>query len=173
MKIQQLNLQNEIINTFNNIYDAAEYIDKTYAYRKITLACENKIKTAYGYKWRYFKDEGSTTRNDISYIDENVVLFLSIGDGCIDKNGYLFILHCEKQKEYLEWKQQILMKNNISTNKIKFKKNNGKDSYFFSTKTYDFIKELRKILYPNNKKRIINKDILEKSITVAGVPAKK
>lgn len=168
MKIQQLNLKNEIINTFNNIYDASKFINKTYAYRKISLACENKIKTAYGYKWRYFRDEGSTTRNDINYIDDNIVLFMSIGDGYIDKNGYLFILHCERQKEYLEWKHQILIKNNIINSEIKFKNNNGKNSYCFKTKSYDFIKKIRKILYSNNKKNIINKDILNK-ITPLGL----
>lgn len=167
MKVQQLNLQNEIINTFNSVYEASIYIDRKYSYRKITLACNEKIKTAYGYKWCYIESEGSTTRNDMSYIDENIILFMTIGDGYINKKGYLVIQHCEKQKEYLEWKHQILMKNNISTSSIKYKKNNGKNSYFFYTKAYDFIKKIREVLYQNNKKKL-NKDILEK-ITPLGL----
>ena len=35
MRVQQLNLQNEIINTFNSVYEASIYIDRKYSYRKI------------------------------------------------------------------------------------------------------------------------------------------
>lgn len=167
MKIQQQDLKGNILNTFDSIYKASVFINKKFAYRKIYLACDKEIKTAYGYKWCYVEDEGSTTKNDMSYIDENIILYMSIGDGYINKHGFLVLQHCSKQKEYLEWKHEILIKNNIKVSDIKYKNNNNKDSYTFYTKTYSKVKDLRKELYPN-KKVISNKNILEK-LTPLGI----
>lgn len=87
----------------------------------------------------------------------NLILFMSIGDGYLDKQGYLFILHCEKQLKYLEWKKKLLEKNGFICSEIKYKKNNNFNAYKFKTHQYNFIKLYRKYIYKNNKKQITRK----------------
>jgi hypothetical protein len=40
----------------------------------------------------------------------DLVLAMSIGDGCITSSGYLSFIHGKNQKEYLEWKVWLLHK---------------------------------------------------------------
>lgn len=90
-----------------------------------------------------------------------LVLFMSIGDGCLNSNGYLSIRHCEAQKDYLEWKKN-LFKNSLLTTECYFVANNGYGGYEFRSKTYKFIKLYRRIFYNNGKKNIANRRLLDK-----------
>jgi len=90
-------------------------------------------------------------------------LFLSmiLGDGNLDKYGQLRVQHCEKQKDYLEWKAKLLRKSGIKTSEIKFLTSNGFPAYRFTTNVYKFTKLYRKILYRPVKK-IANRKQLNK-----------
>ena len=82
----------------------------------------------------------------------NLVLYMTFGDGYIQKNGgFLKIRHCIQQKEYLEWKHRLLKENGISVSDIYYMNNNGYGAYEFYTHSYDFIKTIRKYLYTPNK----------------------
>lgn len=84
---------------------------------------------------------------------------MAVGDGYISKNGNLSILHCSEQKEYLEWKYNLIKKYDYSPG-IKYKNNNGHDSYFFTTSVNKRLKFLRYILYTPNKhltKKLLSK----------------
>ena len=50
----------------------------------------------------------------------DLVLAMSIGDGCITSSGYLSFIHGKNQKEYLEWKVKQLKEAGIRNNGIKF-----------------------------------------------------
>lgn len=86
----------------------------------------------------------------------DLVLYMTFGDGTINKNsGYLAIRHCLKQKEYLEWKRDLLIKNGINCSEIYYVKNNGYGAYEFRTYSHEFIKQIRRYLY-TPKKNIAN-----------------
>ena len=63
---------------------------------------------------------------------KELVLYMLLGDGYIDRKN-LFILHSEKQKDYLEWKRNLLTANGINCNPIHYKNNNGFAAYYFLT----------------------------------------
>lgn len=91
---------------------------------------------------------------------KELVLYMLLGDGYIDRKN-LFILHSEKQKDYLEWKRNLLTANGINCNPIHYKNNNGFAAYYFLTKPYDFISLYRDILYIPSK-QIANRKFLNK-----------
>lgn len=92
----------------------------------------------------------------------NLVLYMAFGDGTLNKNsGYLAIRHSLAQKEYLEWKRDLLIKNGINTTDLYYVSNNGYGSYEMRTFSHEFIKQMRKYLY-NPKKNIANLKQLNK-----------
>lgn len=46
----------------------------------------------------------------ITKYERELLLFMALGDGHLDKRGVLSIVHCEKQKEYIEWKYNLIKK---------------------------------------------------------------
>ena len=52
-----------------------------------------------------------------SKFGRQLVLWMALGDGTLNANGYLSIRHSDKQKEYLQWKHDILKENGLSTSK--------------------------------------------------------
>lgn len=99
---------------------------------------------------------------------KEMLVGLTIGDGYIQKKDskeynytqYTIILkHCEKQKEYIEYKAKIL--ENIFGTEVKVHaiNNNGYPGYYCS-KSGKILKEIRELLYPNGKKHI-TKECLE------------
>lgn len=92
-------------------------------------------------------------------LGRNLVLWMALGDGTLNANGYLSIRHSIKQKEYLEWKRKILKENGIAVSEIYYVNNNGYGGYEFRTKSYDFIRVWRRRLYKPSKK-IYQKSIL-------------
>ena len=47
-----------------------------------------------------------------------ICLYTILGDGCLLKEGRFKLSHCEKQLDYLRWKQNLLNKYGIHTSKI-------------------------------------------------------
>lgn len=92
----------------------------------------------------------------------DLVLFMTLGDGTLNRqSGYLAIRHCDTQKDYIEWKRNLI-KSNIKTTEPYFVSNNGYGAWEIRTKSYKFIKTYRKFMYPNNVKNIANRRILDK-----------
>jgi hypothetical protein len=52
-EIIQLDFNNQIIKEWNSITDACLFLNKLKGAGAITLCCQGKYKTAYGYKWKY------------------------------------------------------------------------------------------------------------------------
>lgn len=44
---------NEIIRTFDSMYEASKYLEVPFAYNHIANVCNGKRKTAYGYRWKF------------------------------------------------------------------------------------------------------------------------
>lgn len=80
------------------------------------------------------------------------MIAMALGDGTVNINGYLSIRHCEKQEEYLQWKNNLLNKAGIATTGIYSVSNNGYGSYEMRTYNRKFLKLLRRILYTPKKK---------------------
>lgn len=85
-----------------------------------------------------------------------------LGDGSLLKEHHsrLSIGHCVKQKDYLDFKYEILkeygLETKISHYKYKDKRFQNKftEGYQTRSKTHSFFDEYREIFYPNNKKII-------------------
>ena len=90
--------------------------------------------------------------------ERNLLIAMTLGDGYIGKDGIFSCLHSSKQKEYIEWKHGLI--ESISK-PIVSKNNNGFDAYIFKSKALTFLKVLRRVLYPNNKKTL-NRKILNR-----------
>lgn len=86
----------------------------------------------------------------------NILIGLSIGDGYINKNGYLDIWHSPKQKDLVDYKYSLVKDYcNIIPYTRTFK--NGFQSYGFRTKNKTFLRLLRRVMYKDGKKKITRK----------------
>ena len=56
IKVTQLDLNNNIIKIWNSSREVERIFNKKYMQPNINHCCRNKIKTAYGFKWRYYRD---------------------------------------------------------------------------------------------------------------------
>lgn len=97
----------------------------------------------------------------------NLMIAMLLGDGSINSVNGFRMTHCEKQKEYLEWKVNQLKAAGV--------RNNGVQSYV-STKGYKvgetyyytrlfvtpFIKVLRRVFYKTKHKNIANRKMLNR-----------
>jgi len=97
----------------------------------------------------------------LSKQDRDLLIAMSIGDGHINSYGQLSINHCEKQEDYLRYKANLLKKilySDVRRSKI-YHKQCKKDivQFHLSSRRVKFLKVLRKVLYPNNKKTITRK----------------
>ena len=97
--------------------------------------------------------------------ERELLLFMALGDGHLDKKGTLSIVHCEKQKEYIEWKYNLIKKFTTKQG-VRYFINNTFPSYKFNTTTYNFLRLYRKILY--TPKKTISRKILNK-LTPLGI----
>lgn len=97
----------------------------------------------------------------------DLMLFMSLGDGHIDRCGAFTLIHCAKQKEYIEYKQKLLRSCGIKTSECELFDNSGYAGYRFRTKSYSFSKVLRRILY-KPKKNIANRKLLNR-LTALGL----
>lgn len=88
--------------------------------------------------------------------ERDLIVAMAIGDGHVDKNGTITVFHSEKQKDYVEYKFN-LVKNLCTTNQLVPKESNGTKQYGFRIRASKFTKTLRKVLYPNGTKTISRK----------------
>ena len=91
----------------------------------------------------------------------DLVVFMSLGDGNLSKGGYLRMRHCLKQRDYLNWKYDLLRKL-IRVTEPYYVSNNGYGAYEIRTYTNKFIKLYRNVIYKGNKKTVGNRKLLNK-----------
>lgn len=96
----------------------------------------------------------------------NLLIGLLIGDGTIGNNNVFKLSHCDKQKDYLEWKIKLLKNNGIKCNGLKSYTNTcgfntGATVYYTQLSIIPFIKVLRRVLYKSGK-IIANRKILNR-----------
>jgi len=91
-----------------------------------------------------------------------------LGDGCIQKSGgnftsgsnYVFQMgHCEKQREYLLWKRDII--DQVGSVKTSIRDYEKTNSVYLRTNARKYFTKLEKVFYIDRKKTI-NKKILTK-----------
>jgi len=85
-----------------------------------------------------------------------------LGDGHLAKLGTmarLFVIHCEKQKDYLLWKYELL-KNIISSSGLRFDSNAKYPHWEFVTICHPELLTLHKLFY-RDKLKIISKELIE------------
>ena len=86
------------------------------------------------------------------------LLAVALGDGYISSNGTLKITHCEKQKEYLEYKA------NLFNAKTHHRNNNGYSAYYFDKgvfNNHDQGREVIKKLYGVYGHKYLTKEIVD------------
>ena len=94
----------------------------------------------------------------------NLLIALAIGDGTICSNNVMKLSHSIEQEEYLKWKINLLNKNGLKNNGIKYYisksgYNLGKKVCYTQLSIIPFIKLLRKIMYKpvKNYTKLINR----------------
>ena len=123
--------------------------------------------------------EGSTTKSSyklkhtfivmkskITKTSRNLLIGLLLGDGTISNNYVFKLAHCEAQKDYLEWKINLLKETGIRNNGIKsYIKtrgyNTGVPVYYTQLNIIPFVKVLRRVVY-KEKKIIGNRKLLNR-----------
>ena len=96
-------------------------------------------------------------KTKITKESRNLLIALLLGDGTISNNNVFKLSHCEKQRDYLEWKIEQLknagLRNNGLKEYISVKGYNiGKKVYYTQLNIIPFIKVLRRVFYKPYKK---------------------
>ena len=96
----------------------------------------------------------------------NLLIALLLGDGTISNNFVFKIAHCDKQKDYLEWKIRQLKDSGIRNNGIKsYIKTKGFNAgvpvFYTQLNIVPFIKVLKRVVY-KDKKVIGNRKLLNR-----------
>lgn len=91
----------------------------------------------------------------LSEIQQQIILGCILGDGYMRKktNAHLQVTHSYKQKEYVDWKYQML-KNIVITPPTVYRGNANRLGYRFFTRSLPDITKLHDMFYFNKVKRI-------------------
>ena len=92
----------------------------------------------------------------------NAILSVILGDGYLNKRGWARMLHCSKQKDYLEWKISYLRGVGVKCNDSVYRNNNSFGAYQTYINTTAWGKLLHKIVYKNGTKDIYNRKLLNR-----------
>ena len=98
------------------------------------------------------------TAGSLTQLQKSFIVGTLLGDGYIRqvkgrKNAFLEVNHSITQKEYVEWKYQILK--NLTRSGPKFRKGNGnRIAYRFFTKQHPEFTKIMDLFYKDKKKRI-------------------
>lgn len=129
------------------------YIDEQMTMKEIANLY-NVDRTTIGNKLKEYDIKYKDNIN-LSLIQKELIVGSLLGDASIvsrNKNSYFRVSHCEKQKDYIIWKKEIL--NNLvnSINKYIDKRGNS-IMYSFNTKSSEVFNEYNNLFY-KDKKRI-------------------
>lgn len=95
-------------------------------------------------------------KTKINKDSRNLLIAMLLGDGTICKNYVYKLAHCEKQKDYLQWKINLLNQRGLRNNGVKsYIKTAGYNLgvlvYYTQLNTLPFIKVLRRVFYKEHK----------------------
>lgn len=111
-------------------------------------------------------------KTDFNDIQKQLLIGSVLGDGCLripkhGKNASFSERHCEKQREYLEWKKELLMP--FVPRKLDIEKGGNhvisgikcvtQDSYRFQTIAHPYLTALWKFFYRGNGNKILPEEI--------------
>ena len=146
----------KIVNHFNNGKVDGKFMtiftDKPQADGKSYIACtpNHQILTPDGYRSAGDLKVGDKIVQGLydrpfTQVQKDILIGSLLGDGSLRKgnreDSYIFrISHCEKQKEYLEWKSQFF-EGKLVRNKKGFYQFDGRSSFLYSDFYKDFYKE--------------------------------
>lgn len=114
------------------------------------------LRRKYKIKTKFSDKKSSNNELFLTQEQKEIILGIILGDGYINKQGNLKVSHSKKQFAYIYW-----LHHKLSPLTFSLKENIKTNSFSFTTKSLDFLKQLRKELYVNGKKKITKK-ILEK-----------
>lgn len=141
-----------LIDDYNNMMKYKDILKKY----SIVDSVFYRILRRFGIKLRGY---GYNAKNKIphikkNYINQQILYGSLLGDGHINKSYHKYEeSHCFKQRGYIIWKNKYLC---IRT------KHNAINKYdVYSSRNDQWIKELRKLFYPNGKK-VVTREILDK-----------
>lgn len=91
-------------------------------------------------------------KTKITKNSRNLLISMLLGDGTILSNNVFKLAHCERQKDYLEWKIKQLNESGIrNTGLLTYTScsgyNAGKKVYYVRINTIPFVKVLRRVFY--------------------------
>jgi len=139
------------------------YIDKKLTAYEIAEVLQVNRTTVVRYLKKYNIDINPKQRKyeiikKIAFTQEqrDFLIGTLLGDGCVHQKGksyYLYISHCEKQKDLVLWKKAILGNLVNVVNKIIDKRGNS-IMYSFATVVHNNFNFFYKLFYENNKKVI-------------------
>ncbi len=110
------------------------------------------------------------TVGSLTSYQKSVIIGTLLGDGYIRtipgrRNAFLEINHSFSQREYVDWKYNVLK--TITTSSPKPRKGNGaRIAYRFFTKQHQYLSHLQNLFYVNGKK-IVPEDILLNPLILA------
>lgn len=99
---------------------------------------------------------------EFTELQKQVIIGSLLGDGSLHKpkngvNYHFSVAHCAKQKEYLEYKRQLLYPFSSEIDiysRLDKRYNHIYTSHRFSTKSHPYLTELEKLFYTNRVKKI-------------------
>jgi hypothetical protein len=91
----------------------------------------------------------------LSDIQKQIILGSLLGDGSINKNNVFLITQSDAQKEYLDWKKELLG-NIIMAEPTMYQRKSGHIQWHIHSIRHPEIIDIRKEVYPNGIKRLSN-----------------
>ena len=92
----------------------------------------------------------------------NALISIILGDGYLNKDGSMGIVHCERQKDFLEWKIRYLKSLDIKCGELKLFNNGGFPAYKVYINVTRWGKLLRRIIHKDGYKNIFNRKLLNR-----------
>ena len=85
---------------------------------------------------------------------DSLITAMILGDGYIDNNNYLSIQHSGKQKDYLEYKMNLLKELNLKISNTYDVSRNGFEAFRQNCREPELCKYYKHLFYPNKNKTI-------------------
>lgn len=117
-----------------------------------------------------YENRLSNKIKELTYEEEQVLLGLILGDGHLIKMGHTYksntsgkMVHCIKQKEYIEWKQHKLSRIASSVKYTTFNsvKNGLCERYESNINSHRCLNKYYDLFYDSNKKKHIKREVIE------------
>lgn len=150
MKVKNLISYDEMLKEVNK-NKTDKQIAQEYGFNRTTIGL---LRREYGIKSKFSDKKSSINEMLLTQEQKEIIIGTIFGDGSINSAGNLRIGHSTNQYPYIYWLHHKLK--SISFNLCSNSKTN---SFSFGTRSLNFLKDLRKKLYPYGTK-IVTEDVL-------------